>query len=312
MPISPATMTGCAWSSRRSRRSAACIRPCTSSVPASTSNERRACDDRVVAQTGAADRYANCLANAADLLARSPTAVARADARASCLAVARRPGDTGDAPARSADQPRRASEMGEHRGEHPGVCHGGADLTRRAAAGCRARGNRPAPRRSTWCRPLVERSGQSSALLPSWRSADRGASPQPAPTPPVSARPAASPQRGATPPEPSGVPSIGSFPGRCRAASRTSRRRRLNRAVRRLRAARTAVTFRHGYLLPAPPGREPDPASDSAWKAAGYTGAAVGIGVARAGLATGTGSRKAGTAVAGFFSRAGKAVAGGF
>jgi beta-lactamase regulating signal transducer with metallopeptidase domain len=68
-----------------------------------------------------------------------------------------------------------------------------------------------------------------------------------------------------------------------------------------------------GYRLPAQsPGRETEPANDSAWKAAGYTGAAVGSGVARAGIATGAGSRKAGTAVASFFSRAGKAVAGGF
>jgi beta-lactamase regulating signal transducer with metallopeptidase domain len=68
-----------------------------------------------------------------------------------------------------------------------------------------------------------------------------------------------------------------------------------------------------GAVPPAPsPTPAPEPAGDSAWKAAGASGAAVGTSVARAGIATGSSSRKAGTAVAGFFSRAGKAVAGGF
>jgi hypothetical protein len=290
------------------------LHPAVHFISARIDLEREAaCDDRVVSQTGAADLYANCLANAADLgrprqpLSLEPILAPHASqSRGALLTRVRRLLDP--RPSREAHL-KWASTLASVLAFAAAVLFSPAAqplvVVLGAVTGVPPMHVAPAISRAGW---------QSSAFVPSLPApADTLKSwPSSAIAPaaahlPVSPRLAPLPQNQLASLDhqfswtmPGGIATIVTQP------------------IERI-----------GPLIPAPlerrpipyssdspgaslPGREAEPSSDSAWKAAGYTGAAVGLGVARAGVATGAGSRKAGTAVAGFFSRAGKAVAGGF
>ena len=233
---------------------------------------------------------------------------------------ARRPGDPGEAPARSAHQPRRASEMGQHRGEHSGVCSRRAVLARRAAAGRRARRDDRAPDR-------LQRRPQQSA---DWNR-HAAAAPSGAPSSAIDVVPPSSAARRlrtvrAVAGGAGGQPrrrhrrsvhsrSIASSRGRCRAAS-TNVATAPAEPGRPLPATplEAAVTHQAGLAAAGrrrPAARPIRPAIRPGKRPVTPVRRSASASL-RAGLATGAGSRKAGTAVAGFFSRAGKAVAGGF
>jgi hypothetical protein len=290
------------------------LHPAVHFISARIDLEREAaCDDRVVAQTGAAGRYANCLANAADLsgvrqpLPLEPILAPHASQSQGALVT----------------RVTRLLDPRTSRDAHLRWASTGASILAFATAVLISPAAQPlvvvlgtiAGAAPVHLHPAIGRteSRPATALAPPWPSTIDTV---PAPTPDTASTSealAAAPALEPVPPShpvslvrqfswtmPSGLANAAPAPVE---------------PIRPLPAAPLeprplSIT---GYLVPAQSlGREPDPASDSAWRAAGYTGAAVGIGVARAGLATGTGSRKAGTAVAGFFSRAGKAVAGGF
>jgi beta-lactamase regulating signal transducer with metallopeptidase domain len=297
------------------------LHPAVHFISARIDLEREAaCDDRVVSQTGAADRYANCLANAADLgRARQPLSLEpilaphASQSRGALVTRVRRLLD----PRTSRDaQLKWATTAASTLAFAVAVLFSPAAqpliVVLGAMTGVPQMHVAPAAGEAAW---------RSSAFVPSLPTpptllsgVDRlGSSPSSGSTPddaPV-----------ATPPELIDVPQSRLLPLDRQfawtmpdpvtyAATPPAEPISPPSATRPLehRAIPNAI-----YSAPLQPSsRQPGLVSDSAWKAAGYTGAAVGLGVARAGVATGAGSRKAGTAVAGFFTRAGKAVAGGF
>ena len=205
-----------------------------------------ACDDRVVSQTGAADRYASCLANAADLarkrqpLSLEPILAPHVSQSRGALVTRVK------TPARSSYQPRCASEMGQYGGERPCLFGGRRDLTGGAATRRRARrhdrratdargSGRPPDRvESARVRVTVTVAGRCSSFLVSRCAADQRGSCSRTQTwePPWDRT-----LRG------SRVLSFPSSHGRCRPLSRVLRHRRWNRIVRCLRHHSTRGRF---------------------------------------------------------------------
>jgi beta-lactamase regulating signal transducer with metallopeptidase domain len=321
------------------------VHPAVHFISARIDLEREAaCDDRVVAQTGAADRYASCLANAADLaLKRQPPSlepILAPHASQSRGALVTRV--------------RRLLDPHTSRDAHLKWASTGASILAFSTAVLISPAAQPlvvvlgaitgAPQMHP--APIVRQTGwRSSAFAPSLPPAVEAL---PSSWSPDAVRTSetvtAAPDVGAATPRSeavfsySGVPSpVFSYSGGPSPVSTysgvpppVSLDRQFSWRMPGGIAIVATPKAEPSRPLPATPVEpwsipntgqsqrvpslvgEPDQTRESAWKAAGYTGAAVGIGVARAGVATGAGSRKAGTAVAGFFSRAGKAVAGGF
>jgi beta-lactamase regulating signal transducer with metallopeptidase domain len=274
-----------------------------------------ACDDRVVSRTGAADRYASCLANAADLARRrlplslEPILAPHASQSRGALVI----------------RVKRLLDPRASRDAHlKWACTGMSLLAFSIAVlispaaqplvvvlgvmtGTPQLQVAPAIRRVDARPPLL-----SPSLLPSMGEA-LPASPAPDLVPASETTTVVSDL--STPSSPATAVSLVrqfSWTMPVGMASGPPLPAEPNRVLPATQLAPLSMPAAAGSKAAPPESGEPDVASESAWKAAGYTGAAVGIGVARAGVATGSGSRKAGTAVAGFFSRAGKAVAGSF
>jgi hypothetical protein len=268
-----------------------------------------ACDDRVVSRTGAAERYASCLANAADLgrgrqaLSLEPVLAPHASqSRGALVTRVRRlldPRLSRDAHLKWASTAVSIlafatavliSPVAQPLVVVIGAMTGEPQLQVAAAGG-----------RTAWRSATFAPSWPASVDIfpPGWAPAMTGRSQPVAPSP----GPTAAPRQiafarqlswtmpgqltvaAAPPAEPGGpLPAMPVQPW----------------------------SIPNAGAVPPAPAPTPEPAADSTWKAAASSGASVGSSVARAGIATGSGSRKAGTAVANFFSRAGKAVAGGF
>jgi hypothetical protein len=289
------------------------LHPAVHFISARIDLEREAaCDDRVVSQTGAADRYASCLANAADLGCRQPLSLEpilaphASQSRGALVTRVRRlldPRTSRDAHLKWAST--AASVLAFATAVVISPAAQPLVVVLGAMTGALPLDVAPAVRRTEWRSHAFAPSLPSMAdALPSgwYPGAARARVPE---------TQAISPDPGSMPPPisidrqlswtmPAGIVPVAAPP----AGS--------NRPL----PATPLAPWSSAATGSSPPGQplkqEPGLPADSAWRAAGSTGVTLGQGVARAGVITGSGSRKAGAAVADFFSGAGKVVADGF
>jgi beta-lactamase regulating signal transducer with metallopeptidase domain len=292
------------------------LHPAVHFISARIDLEREAaCDDRVVSQTGAADRYANCLANAADLgrprqpLSLEPILAPHASQSRGAL-VTRVTRLLDPRTSREAHL-KWASTLASILAFAAAVLFSPAAqplvVVLGAVTGVPQMRVAPASSQPVWKAPAFAPSLPSLAeTLESWPSSATTVTASSREQVPVSTPLAPLPQN-----HPAALDHQFSWTMPVAIATAPPPAEPVGPLAAAPLQPRTIPNTSYSPASPWP-SREAEPSGDSAWKAAGYTGAAVGLGVARAGVATGAGSRKAGTAVAGFFSRAGKAVAGGF